>query len=119
MATIAGYMMDSGTWVILAHILASGRLNMSSTTLPMYMLAIMPQTRSGLLWKRAGPGVSPCMTKAPKRMATVGEVGMPKVNRGIIAAPEKELLAVSGPATPSMAPLPKREGSFDIFFSNE
>ena len=38
-------------------------------------------------------------------MAVVLEVGMPSVSSGISAAVTVALLAASGPATPSMAPL--------------
>ena len=44
-------------------------------------------------------------------MTTLG--GIPKVNRGIMDPPVAELLADSGPATPSIAPLPNFSGCFD------
>ena len=37
---------------------------------------------------------------------------MPSVNKGIIPPDTAALLAASGPATPSIAPFPKRSGSF-------
>jgi hypothetical protein len=50
-------------------------------------------------------------------IAVVAEPGMPSVSIGTMAAVAAALLADSGAATPSMAPLPKRSGVFDTFFS--
>ena len=44
--------------------------------------------------------------------AIVDEPGMPKVMVGRSEPPSFELFAVSGAITPSMAPCPKRDGSF-------
>ena len=44
--------------------------------------------------------------------------GMPRVRSGMKLVCAPALLAASGPATPSMAPLPKRDGSLAIFFSS-
>ena len=49
--------------------------------------------------------------------AIVGDAGMPRVNSGISAAFAWALLAVSGPATPSMAPLPSSLRWRENFFS--
>ncbi len=46
------------------------------------------------------------MTMPASSTAVVGEPGMPSVIIGSIAPVEAELLAASGAATPSMAPLP-------------
>ena len=35
-----------------------------------------------------------------------------------MAALDSELLAASGPATPSMAPLPNRSGVLEVFFTS-
>ena len=43
--------------------------------------------------------------------------GMPSVRSGMKAPPAAALLADSGPATPSMAPLPNRSGYLDARFS--
>ena len=43
--------------------------------------------------------------------------GMPSVSVGMNAVCAAALLAASGAATPSIAPLPKRDGSRAIFFS--
>ncbi len=50
-------------------------------------------------------------------MAVVAEPGMPSVSIGTIAAVAAALFADSGPATPSMAPLPNCSGCLDTFFS--
>ncbi|CRH68852.1 Uncharacterised protein [Chlamydia trachomatis] len=54
---------------------------------------------------------------APIKIAVVPEPGIPSVNNGIIAPPEAALLAVSGPATPAIAPVPNLPGFFEIRFS--
>ena len=95
----------------------SGMLSTSSMTLPMYMLATMPQNRCGCWIISSGPGCRPCMMKAPSRSAITTLGGMPSVISGMNAPPAAALLAASGPATPSIAPLPKRSGVRDIFFS--
>src|SRR5689334_20127698 len=50
-------------------------------------------------------------------MAAVADVGRPIASNGANAAAAEALLAASGPATPSMAPLPNSSGCFDSFFS--
>ena len=50
-------------------------------------------------------------------MAAVAEVGMPSVSSGTSVPVAAALLAASGPATPSIAPLPNSSGCFDSFFS--
>jgi hypothetical protein len=86
-------------------------------TLPIYMLATMPQKTLGFWVIINGPGCSPCTTKAPSSNAITTLGGMPKVISGMKAPPAAALLAASGPATPSIAPLPKRSGVLDSFFS--
>ena len=73
---------------------------------PMYMLAITPQKRSGLLLISKGPGWSPRIIRAPIRMAVEGLTGIPRLRRGIKVPLEAALLAASGPATPSIVPVP-------------
>ena len=46
-----------------------------------------------------------------------GIEGMPSASSGIMAVPVVALLAVSGPATPAMAPLPNCSGCFEKRFS--
>src|SRR5919198_1520347 len=50
------------------------------------------------------------MTKAPSKSAITTFGGMPSVISGMNAPAAAALLAASGPATPSMAPVPKRSG---------
>src|SRR4030042_2758421 len=57
------------------------------------------------------------MRRAPRRMAVGGAKGMPRTKRGMKAAWHAELLADSGPATPSMAPLPNSSGCLEMFLS--
>ena len=57
------------------------------------------------------------MMSAASITAVVFDPGTPSANMGTIAPAEAALLADSGPATPSIAPLPRREGSCASFFS--
>ncbi len=91
-----------------------GRLRISSTTLPTYMLATKPQNSSGWLWISIGPGRMPCTMIAAIITAVTGLVGMPSAIIGTNAPVAAALLADSGPATPSIAPLPKRSGVFEM-----
>ena len=82
------------------------------------MLATMPQNRPGFCVINSGPGCRPWMTKAPSNSAITTFGGMPSVISGMKAPPAAALLADSGPATPSIAPLPNRSGVFDSRFSS-
>ena len=95
----------------------SGRLMTSSIRLPIHMEATMPQNRSGRLSITAAPGAMPWMIIAPIISAITTLDGMPSVSSGMNEVCAAALLADSGPATPSIAPLPKRDGSRAIFFS--
>src|SRR5579883_2966985 len=72
-------------------------------TLPTYMLAISPQTKSGWFWNRSGPGWMPYMMKAPMRIAVDPDAGMPSARRCTKAPQLSALTAASGAATPSIA----------------
>src|SRR5436309_13050503 len=50
-------------------------------------------------------------------MAAVADVGMPSVRRGTNAPADEALFVASGPATPSIAPLPNSSGCLLSFFS--
>src|SRR5690606_36402013 len=50
-------------------------------------------------------------------IAAVAEVGMPSVSSGTRTPAAAALFAASGPATPSMAPLPNSSGLLDRRFS--
>ena len=56
------------------------------------------------------------MIIAPIIRAITGFAGMPKVSMGMKEVCAAALLADSGAATPSIAPLPKRSGVFETFF---
>ena len=64
-----------------------------------------------------GPGMMPWIVIAPTISAITALGGMPSVSSGMKAVCAPAWLADSGPATPSIAPLPKRDGSAAIFFS--
>src|SRR3546814_10058430 len=51
-------------------------------------------------------------------MAAVAEVGKPSVNSGTSTPAADALLAASGPATPSIAPLPNSSLCCESFFSS-
>ena len=53
-----------------------------------------------------GPGWRSKIWNAATRIAAVAEVGMPIVSSGTSTPVNAALLAASGPATPSIAPLP-------------
>ncbi len=59
----------------------------------------------------------PNIMNAPSRIAITEFAGMPRVKSGIKAPPVAALFAASGPATPSMAPVPNFSGCLEIFFS--
>ena len=59
----------------------------------------------------------PWMIIAPIISAMMAFDGSPSVSSGMNEVCAAALLADSGPATPSIAPLPKREGSAASFFS--
>ena len=81
------------------------------------MLAIRPQKRSGFCVITCGPGAMPWMVSAPSISAITALAGMPSVSVGMNLHWASALFADSGPATPSIAPLPKRDGSLASFFS--
>ena len=86
--------------------------------LPMYMLAMMPQKSPGFCFIMSGPGWTPWIMNAPSSSAITTFGGTPRVRSGMNAPPVAALLAASGAATPSMAPLPKRSGCVESRFSS-
>ena len=90
----------------------------TSMALPIHIEAIMPQNRSGFLVMTSGPGWMPWMIIAPTIRAITALDGMPRVNIGMNDVWAAALLAASGAATPSTAPLPNSPGFFEIFFSS-
>ena len=90
----------------------------TSIRLPIHIEAIRPQKSSGCLVITCGPGTMPWIVMAPTISAITAFGGMPSVSSGMNEVCEAALLALSGPATPSIAPLPKRDGSLASFFSS-
>ncbi len=95
----------------------SGRLMTTSIRLPSHIDAIMPQNNSGCLVMTCGPGTMPWMVMAPTMSAITALGGIPSVSSGMNEVCAAALLALSGAATPWMAPRPKRSGCLDSFFS--
>ena len=60
----------------------------------------------------------PWISSAPIIIAITGLDGMPRVSIGMKEVWAPALFADSGPATPSIAPRPKRDGSLATFFSS-
>src|SRR5215813_2136147 len=79
--------------------------------------AIRPQNSSGRWAMTSGPGWMPWMVSAPSIRAITPLTGRPSVSMGMNLHWASALLAASGPATPSIAPRPKRDGSSASFFS--
>ena len=79
--------------------------------------AIRPHTRSGSRSKSSGPGWMPYCWKAASMTAATAVVGRPSVSMetSVPAADAED--ADSGPATPSMAPLPNSSRCLESRFS--
>src|SRR5262245_59186405 len=78
-----------------------------------------PQTRVEDEENSNGPGFRLYCSNAASRIAAVAEVGRPRVRSGTNTPATAALLAASGPATPSIAPLPNSSGLFDRRFSRK
>src|SRR5262245_16239151 len=76
------------------------------TILPMYMLAISPQTKSFCSVNSSGPGCKPQINNPPSNTAAVGEPGTPSEIIGSNADVPAAWAAVSGAITPSIWPVP-------------
>ena len=111
-ARMPGYSVWNGTRRRRIQIPIMGRLRTSSIMLPIHMLATTPQNRSGYLVRTCGPGDMPWICRAPSMSAMAAPAGIPSVNIGMKCVRAAALFAASGPATPSIAPCPKRLGSF-------
>ena len=59
----------------------------------------------------------PWIISAPSSSAITASPGMPRLMVGMKSPWTEECVAVSGAATPSIAPRPKRSGVREIFFS--
>ena len=97
----------------------SGRFRSTSSRLPTHIETMMPQNSAGSSRMTFGPGVMPWMMKAPIISAITGCAGMPSVSIGMNEVCAPALLADSGPATPSIAPLPNSPGWRERRFSTE
>ena len=103
----------------LTHSPTSGRLSTSSIRLPIHIDATSPQNSSGRSVITCGPGAMPWIIIAPTMIAMTVVEGMPRVSSGMNEVCAPALLADSGAATPSIAPLPNCAEFLEIFFSIE
>ena len=85
--------------------------------LPTQKLATRPQKMSGCSVISCGPGTMPWIIRAPSSSAITASPGMPRLMVGMKSTCTDECVAASGHTTPSIAPVPKRSGVFEIFFS--
>ena len=76
-----------------------------------------PHTSAELDSNSSGPGCRPYCWNAESRIAAVADVGRPSVSSGTMVPVDDALFAASGPATPSIAPLPNSSGCLESFFS--
>ncbi|MNP68033.1 hypothetical protein D3C76_1639360 [compost metagenome] len=111
--TMMGAMIEKGMRRIEANSGTVASTTIRLTTLPRYMLAISPQTKSCCSTNSVGPGCSPQIIRPPSITAAVAEPGMPSVNIGSKALVPALWSAVSGAITPSTSPLPKRSRFFE------
>jgi hypothetical protein len=81
------------------------------------MLAMKPQNNCGCWVISSGPGATPCTISTAIRIACTGPSGTPSASIGTKAPEAAALLADSGPATPSTAPLPNCSGWRESRFS--
>ena len=86
-------------------------------TLAMNSEAMRPHTTSGEVTNSSGPGCRLYCWKPASMIAAVAVVGIPSVRSGTSVPAAEALLAASGPATPSMAPVPNSSGWGLSFFS--
>jgi hypothetical protein len=80
---IAGNSRRYGTVSSFTHRPISGRLRISSMRLPIHMLAISPQNRSGRRVMTSGPGAMPWIMRAPRMSAIVALPGTPRASVGM------------------------------------
>src|SRR2546422_1370017 len=86
MTTMNGVRIANGSRRIAAKNGTNASTISTPMMLPVYMLAISPQTKSGFSLNRSGPGWSPQMMSPPSITAAVGEPGIPSVSMGSMAA---------------------------------
>ena len=78
--------------------------------MPTYSDAISVHTSSLFSVNSCGPGWRLKIWNAASMIAAVADVGSPSVSSGTSVPENEALLAASGPATPSIAPLPNSSG---------
>ena len=78
----------------------------------------MPQKSCGFSVMTCGPGAMPWIIIAPIISAITALDGMPSVSSGMNEVWAPALLAASGAATPSIAPLPNSCPYLETFFSS-
>ncbi len=108
--TISGATIEKGMRRIEAKSGTVASTTTTATTLPRYIEAISPQTKSGRSMNSMGPGLRPQIIRPPIITAAVAEPGMPSASIGSIAADPAAWSAVSGAITPSGSPLPNFAG---------
>src|SRR5436189_5540060 len=111
--TIMGATAANGTRRMEAKIGTVVSTSTRPTTLPRYIEAIRPQTKSLCSTNSNGPGLRPHTIRPPSRIAAVPEPGIPSASIGSSAAVPEACAAVSGANTPSIRPLPKLSGSLE------
>ena len=114
---ITGAMIENGMRRIAANSGTVLSTTMRPTTLPRYMLAIRPHTKSFCSTNSSGPGCRPQISRPPSSTAAVGEPGMPSASIGSSALVPAACAAVSGATTPSISPVPNFGPFFDIFLA--
>src|SRR6185436_11090176 len=94
-----------------------GRLSTTSMKLPTHIDAINPQNSPGFDVMTCGPGWMLLLVIAPTIIAILAFYGLLSVSSGMNDVCAPALFAASGPAPPSIAPLPNRDGSLASVFS--
>src|SRR5689334_12943124 len=105
--TMTGPMMLNGMRSMAAKNGTVASTSTTAITLPMYMVAIRPQTKAGRPMNSIGPGDRPQINRAANITAAVAEAGMARASMGSSAHEPAEWSAVSGETMPSGSPLPK------------
>ena len=91
---------------------------MTRITLPIQNEAIRPQKMSGCSVMSCGPGWMPWISSAPRISAITASPGMPRLIVGMKSTCVFECAEASGPATPSIMPVPNLFGVFDTLRSS-
>src|SRR3569623_3036166 len=114
---IVGAMIGKGIRKIAANSGTVDNTTINPTTLPRYMLAISPQTKSLSSTNNNGPGSSPQIINPPSKTAAVADPGIPKASIGNNALVPDAWAAVSGASTPSICPVPNFSRSEENFWA--